>query len=683
MEFCLFRFVIFSLFFPLFLYSAKTNQYEITVKGKKSKKDTFSSSSFKIYAKDIEKKQAKTLKDVMKNVPGVFVLEEGNSGSNVFFSIRGMRSNHTLAVFDGAVLLNPIQPSGGYNFVGFPVEELASVEILKGPHPVLFGSGAMGGVILLKSKNGFFRKNLFFNVSGGCFDINRNSDSLNSFYSSATGVFGKKNYFFRINSNFMTSKGISDADFFQGNDKNFSTVKKNLEKDGFRQFAISSKVGFKRGEVFKFYLFSMFRQGKKDIDDGPGAEHDDLNRTLFSKEFLTQSTLMMSLFSGFWKQDLNFSFYFSSLSDDDPKDFGKVAGNFKSDFLGYRIFSKWNNVLTFSRYYTLNFGIDSSFDFGKGSYFDTTKTIPLDISFNPDVFDKFFDFFVYNSVSPFKFLTLFSGIRLENSFYSVSLLDEKTNELQPPQNRTHHEPVYSVGFALFTPFSSKIHSRFAKGFLVPSFFQRYSRFANIQKELLPETSYGIDAGITQYFFKKRVLFDATWFFEKVYDMIGLTKNNMFENRYRVYNQGLEFELKTKSFYGFSFLGSYTFIFDMNEYKLLKWNGDTYKKQFDVLRRPKNSWGFALNYALKRKLNINLNGQYVGKRLDIVVNYPKTPYNFELSPFFLLNLAVLWNFDKNMAFSLKIDNLLNNQNYQFVSEYASPGLSFFMGLKVKI
>ncbi|CQR73227.1 Vitamin B12 transporter BtuB precursor [Sporomusa ovata DSM 2662] len=104
--------------------------------------------------KDIEAKGARNLTEVLEDVPGLN-LHKGRKG-NTAVEIRGLSSSEVKIYIDG-VLVNPLAKmtsSAAVDTSMIPVDNIAKIEIIKGPAPVIYGADAKGGVILITTKNG-------------------------------------------------------------------------------------------------------------------------------------------------------------------------------------------------------------------------------------------------------------------------------------------------------------------------------------------------------------------------------------------------------------------------------------------------------------------------------------------------------------------------------------------------
>jgi hemoglobin/transferrin/lactoferrin receptor protein len=102
---------------------------------------------------DIQRQVANDLNDLTRYLPGLG-MDTAARGGNQGFSIRGIGGNRVLMVLDG-VRSADIYAAGpsSYGKDMFEVDDLKAVEIIRGPASVLHGADAMGGAVLLRSKD--------------------------------------------------------------------------------------------------------------------------------------------------------------------------------------------------------------------------------------------------------------------------------------------------------------------------------------------------------------------------------------------------------------------------------------------------------------------------------------------------------------------------------------------------
>jgi vitamin B12 transporter len=102
---------------------------------------------------DLQEAQVGDLRTALSETPGVVVANSGAEGGQSSVFLRGANSDQTLFVVDG-VRLNTTTASY-YNFLGAAdLAGLDRLEVLRGPQSTLYGSSAMGGVVLMETARG-------------------------------------------------------------------------------------------------------------------------------------------------------------------------------------------------------------------------------------------------------------------------------------------------------------------------------------------------------------------------------------------------------------------------------------------------------------------------------------------------------------------------------------------------
>ncbi len=104
-----------------------------------------------VTAEQMREHGAQTVADVLRQVPGIIVDQQGQPGSLAYVSIRGTTIQQSLILVDG----QRVSHSGflsGTDLGKFPVTTIERIEIIRGPVSSLYGSEAIGGVINIITK---------------------------------------------------------------------------------------------------------------------------------------------------------------------------------------------------------------------------------------------------------------------------------------------------------------------------------------------------------------------------------------------------------------------------------------------------------------------------------------------------------------------------------------------------
>jgi vitamin B12 transporter len=100
-----------------------------------------------ITRKQMDDTQSASVTEMLRRVPGLSVVQSGDTGSLTSVFIRGTNSNHTLVLFDGVRLNSPYY--GGFDWSLPTTTALERIEVARGPYSALWGADAVGGVINL------------------------------------------------------------------------------------------------------------------------------------------------------------------------------------------------------------------------------------------------------------------------------------------------------------------------------------------------------------------------------------------------------------------------------------------------------------------------------------------------------------------------------------------------------
>ena len=132
-----------------------------------------------ITADDIAIKQQQTFTEVLRDVPGLNVVQSGGSGGQTSVFMRGTNSNHTKVLIDGIDVGDPSNSTGGFEFGQLLTQDIERVEVLRGPQSGLYGSDAIGGVINVITKEGAGPAQFKGLIEGGSFDTFNQAASIN------------------------------------------------------------------------------------------------------------------------------------------------------------------------------------------------------------------------------------------------------------------------------------------------------------------------------------------------------------------------------------------------------------------------------------------------------------------------------------------------------------------------
>jgi outer membrane receptor protein involved in Fe transport len=108
-----------------------------------------------ITAEDIQRMGATDLNDVMETVPGVHV-SVNNQGYGPLFVFRGLYTQfnpEALVLLNGMPLTLMFIGNRGNTWSGYPLQNVARIEVIRGPGSALYGADAYSGVINIITKS--------------------------------------------------------------------------------------------------------------------------------------------------------------------------------------------------------------------------------------------------------------------------------------------------------------------------------------------------------------------------------------------------------------------------------------------------------------------------------------------------------------------------------------------------
>lgn len=104
---------------------------------------------------EITQSSAKTVSDVLREIPGIYIRGENFPGASAYQSqMRGLPfdSGYGLILIDGQRVLGGGMGEYGVTLNQIPLSMVEKIEVIKGPGSVLYGSDAMAGVVNIITK---------------------------------------------------------------------------------------------------------------------------------------------------------------------------------------------------------------------------------------------------------------------------------------------------------------------------------------------------------------------------------------------------------------------------------------------------------------------------------------------------------------------------------------------------
>ncbi len=590
---------------------------------------------YKITQKDIQQNAGKTVIDLLDNIAGIEINGNNNAaGSNIGMYIRGGRNRQVVVAIDGVVVSDPTGISSSYNLNLLDINQIESIEVLKGSSSTLYGSGAASGVINIKLKKATKAPFVLnYNASLGTNNTQENASSnLNEIQQSmgVRGTLDKFNYL--LNYSLAKEDGISNA-----NDKNSPTP---FETDAFLSNDFMMKLGYQATEKLSLEIFSNYNQYDYDFDGGAYFD-SDINKGsekqfrvgLKSDYKYKKGALQIIVSTG----DLTREF----------DSFNGFSGN--TDHFVYEgksLYAEVINKYSFSENSHLIIGLNYQ-------DFDNQTTTPF------GNIDK--EIANYNTIDPFA-----SYVFTKNKF-NLNVGARLNNHSEYGSHFVYNfNPSYNLISNEQTKF--KVLGSYSTAFIAPSTYQLFSFFGNT--DLNPEENATVEVGFDASY-KKWLNATAVFFYRDEENTIifvtdPVTFAGGYENALNKQNaKGVEIttNVKATDFLNINF--NYTFT----------------EKSADADYIPKHKLNVGLGIVPFEKAFININFKSVGERtyFDQWGSFGTAGETVVLNNYNLVDLGLNYTFNHLTLYGL-LSNAFN-ENYEDVLGYSTKGRNYKLGLKL--
>jgi len=220
---------------------------------------------------DYKRSSSFTTADILSKEPGIAMSSDGmwSKGLNV----RGLGEDRMVTLIDGNRVETATDLTASLSMID--VNDIERVEVIKGAQSVLYGSGAMGGIVNVITKDGYFADKAYVHGSllGGYNTVN---NSHSEYLSVMTGA---KRWYLKLNASYAQADDVM-------------TPEGLLENSSFKSNNLSAKLGIKpfKNHVFKF---QFQRNWSNDVGIPGGAafapkataDYKDIGRMLFDASY--------------------------------------------------------------------------------------------------------------------------------------------------------------------------------------------------------------------------------------------------------------------------------------------------------------------------------------------------------------------------------------------------------------
>ncbi len=589
----------------------------------------------KITARELERSSGQSLPEVINRVSGIEINgARSNDGQNLGYYVRGGRNRQVVILIDGIQVSDPSSISNDFDLRLLPLDQVASIEIIKGASSTLYGSGAAAAVINITTKSPKNKKiGMQLQSVLGTNQTQNNPNYNIAQFDNSVGISGRLSKFdYQVNFSNRYSENMS-AVRSENKEENFGD---NL----FSKYNVYARVGYKISEKLKFYFYGNYDDFESSFDDA--FMYADANNILDSQQFRTGSHWVANYKNG--------SFIFSdSYSELKREIISDYPSKYDSEVYAFDAHNKYIFNEKFHTIIGLN-GVFSSFNSYSIPYGETdfTQTVSEDVaSFN--VIDPYVNM-VYVSGRGFNLNT---GARLNiHSEYGTNLV-------------YNMNPSYN--FKLKDG-NLKALASYSTAYITPSLFQLYdSTYGNTNLD--PEESSTIEAGVE---FSSDALRFSTVYFNRettnYIDFITVDPDN-FISEYRNIDEtfrasGVELELDYIFSEALNIKTNYTF---------------TEAEERFALRIPKHKINASINYNFASNSFVSLTYQFNDDRTDSYFdNETFESKQVKLKSYNLLDFYISHKVNEHVKIFGGVSNL-TNASYEEVYRFNTRGRNARFGL----
>jgi vitamin B12 transporter len=541
---------------------------------------------------DFEIHQDERAADALRAVPGLSVVQTGTAGQLTSVFSRGLRSEHTQVLIDGVPINQGLQ--GAFNFADLTLDNIARVEVVRGPQSTIYGPRALAGVIQLFTKEGGETPGTSLAAEGGSYGS----------YRAQIETLGK----------------IGPIDYSLGGSR-FETDNARPNNQ-YRLWDFLGNVGWSPDESLR--ISSLFSYSLADTGN-PNSIFDPKP----VDNFLTERWLIAPHLawkpSDDWEHKLILA-YDEERQVNDPNQDGFVG---PSRALFTRLTIDYQNNFSPAKWLTFT----SGFFFSHVNAGQERPFVSQDFGPQPTfISDHTEEHAVYlqASLHPFPELNLVAGGRYDhfNQFGGIWT-------------------YRFAGSYTILPTDTTLHASVATGFSPPSSQDKI--FGN-NFGLEPEKDLGWEIGVEQRFWEDRARITATYFHNDLSNLIGF--NGLFDtlNLGSARTQGIETGFELRALKDLILAASYTYLDAEN-------TGSADITQLPgarLPRRPRNEFYISGSYLWFNKLRTTLEAKWVNAREEL--NFGAA--NFDIEDYSFANFAAEYAINPHFSVYGRVENLTN-------------------------
>lgn len=598
-----------------------------------------------ITEEQIEARQQTDVLQLLRDVPGLTIVQTGTRGGATSLFTRGGESDYNMVLLDGV----KVNTAGGFfNYSDLTTTDVERIEIVRGPHSALYGSDAISSVIQLFTPRGEGPPHEALRFRGG---------NYNTFEEEVKLAGGTNLYGYALSAGRVDSDGILRLN----NDYSNTTVASRFDWDGIPDVQLTTTLRY----IDSRFHFPTESAGDR-FDPFDPRQYQDSRRLVIGPRLVYQTF-------PWWQQTLQLGYFeqWSTFRDpfDEPNDFGSFVGLNDENRLSADYTSHFFLPTVFQIAPTVTVGGYGELEHLNQKSISDGSVTRIDPSRNAQ------SFYSQLQLAWQEQLFVTTGFRLDDgSVYG-----------------THVNPRVSAAY-IIPWLTTKLRGGYGEGLKAPSFVENFgtgSQFAIGNPDLKPEESTSWEVGLDQPLTAGTLAgtLSVTYFSAGYKNLVafvsGRTPN--FLNIQSAEAEGVEVGLRTALTEDLSIGATYTYL-KTKVTDAGPSGGTLFVRGKSLLRRPQNTGAFVVNYVRDR-LTANVAVTLKGPSVDRDFSTDFSGERVRLSGYVKTDLALSYRLFENRwgmrALILEgvVQNLLD-QDYEEVFGFSTAGATFLVGFRAE-
>ncbi|MDG1728634.1 MAG: TonB-dependent receptor [Algibacter sp.] len=599
----------------------------------KLKRENSGKTVIKISNQELVQNSGRTLSEIINTKSGITINGAyGQAGSVLSTYVRGGQNRQVLVLIDGIAVNDPSQIENNFDLNLLSLDQIESVEILKGASSALYGNRASTAVINITSKTTSKEKiKAQFSTFLGTNNAQNESNTSVADFTNSIAVNGAlKDFNYQVNFSNKFTDGLSSVRATDGEPEN--------DSDEFSKYSGLVKLGYKFSNTFNFSAYANLDNYKTGYDD---------SFFLNNANFLSRNKQ--------YRFGISSEYMYKNGSVTLNAAINNIEREFESLFPGK--FDARSQVIDVFNKYTINdkFYTILGLNYVKSEMNNTDDFTNIEANTaNDENIDPYLNVTYLTDFG----LNINSGVRLNNhSEYGSHFV----YNINPSYS-------YKIDNNIF-----KLLSSYSTAFITPSLYQLFvPAYGNTN--LKPQEDTTIEAGFEVIILNKKLRFSALYFNREQTNFIDFVTLDFttFESEYQNVEDtfkvnGVEVELSFTPIKSIVLNANYTFT----------------ERQDDViLRVPKQKVNANLGYQLCDKTFMSLDYQYTGKRTAAAFE-PDFINRRTLESYSLLNFNMNHKILNNkLQLFAGISNILD-EDYEEVYRFSTRGRNYRVGMLLNL